>query len=83
MKIVTSRDQNTSVLSHQGCSALSHSLWILGRGSGKMVYMTYFDPVSQLLFHFNAMFWLYGNRVINYKSEPFDKLLCECATGMI
>ena len=34
-------------------------------------------------FHFSAAFWLYGKRVINLLSKKFDRLLCECATGMI
>ena len=48
-----------------------------------MVCLTYFGPVSQLFFHFGAVFWFYGNRVINLKSEPLDRLLCECTTVMI
>ena len=83
------------IKSHQGCSVvsvgmlgvclldLSHSLRIIWRGSGKMMCLTYFDSVSKLLFHFNAVFWSYGNRVINLQSEPLNRPLCESATGMI
>ena len=75
--------------SHQGCSVastemwrvcllyLSHSLQNVWRGSGKMVCFTYFDPLSKFFFHFRAVFWLYGNRVITLLSEPLDRLLCE------
>ena len=37
-----------------------------------MVCLTCFDSVSQLFFHFNAVFWFYGNRDINLQSEPLD-----------
>ena len=70
--------------SHQGCFVasvgiwglclldLSHSLRIIWRGSSMMVCLTCFDSVSQLFFHFNAVFWFYGNRDINLQSEPLD-----------
>ena len=47
-----------------------------------MVCLTYFYPVYKGFFHFSAAFWLYPKKVINLLSERFDRLLCECATGM-
>ena len=47
-----------------------------------MVCLTVFDPVSQLFFPCQCVFWLYGNKVINLLSEPLNRLLCECATRM-
>ena len=64
---------------------LSYSLWIAWKCSGKMVCLAYFCPMSQLVtfFHFNAVFWFYENRVINLLSKTLDRLLCECASGII
>ena len=62
---------------------LSHFLRIVWRGSGEMVCFTYFGSLFQLFFHFDVMFWLYGSRVVNLKSESLNRHFCECATGMI
>ena len=46
-------------------------------------YLIWFSVPLFFFFHFNVVFWLYGNRVINWQSEPLNRLLCDCATGMI
>ena len=47
--------------------------------------LLYHHAKSNLIFfrHFNAVFWFYGNSVINFQSETLNRLLCDCATGMI
>ena len=83
--------------SHQGSSVasvrmggvcllgLSHSLHIDCIETfwwDRLFYLIWFS-VPTFFFHFNVVFWLYGNRVINWQSEPLNRLLCNCATAMI
>ena len=81
--------------SHQGCSVASVGMWrvylldlscslqIIRRRCDKIVCLTYFNSVSQLFFHFNAVSRLCWNRVIDLQSEPLDRLLCDCTNEMI
>ena len=81
--------------SHQCCSVafvgmwgvclqdLPHSLWIVWRDSVKTVCLTLLWSSFPNFFHVSEVFWLHGNRVINFLSDPLNRLLCECATRMI
>ena len=68
---------------------LSHSLWIDGMERlwwNSAFYLLWFSVPTFLFvyfFHFNAVFWLYGNMVINLQSEPLNIFLCDCASVMI
>ena len=83
--------------SHQGSSVasvrmggvclldLSHSLhidYIETFWWDGLFYLIWFS-VPTFFFHFNVVFRLYGNRVINWQPEPLNRLLCNCATAMI
>ena len=81
---------------HQGCSVVSVRMWgvcLLDLSHSlqndcmerlwwdRVFYLLWFSV--QTFFHFNAVFWLYGNRIISLQTEALNRLLCDCATGMI
>ena len=83
--------------SHQGSSVasvrmggvclldLSHSLhidYIETFWWDGLFYLIWFSVLT-FFFHFNVVFRLYGNRVINWQPEPLNRLLCNCVTAMI